>query len=371
MGLGSVRVYRIYDIAHEVFLDRAFEKLKALRETQHYSLKKPSKDFLFRDAALVLKLNDISLEGYDFQVTVKVWSYGAISFCLNTHVPEAIKKNHLTRWIKDLSLNAEIDSFCQKEIEVFYEILKDDLIKPSLWNQLEEYNIFVANTESEPLSFWKEDNFIYQFLSLEPEIPLSEAMIEPIKDCSLSYGPDDLVVVDWDTSFVYSSDDVSDICDVLELANVQLLELRYFDDLLDKKISGLYRQVIEKRPTIFNSTINLLARDASRLYIEISEVVERIENSLKVIGDIYFARLYRLGIKRLQVTQWQSNVDNKLKNLLDISQMYMGELNNKRSHFMEIVIILLIAIEVVPFVSPYVTKYGGMALGFLRSASPF
>lgn len=369
MNAGKLVIYRIYDLAHEVNFAEASGKLNKLGPTSKYTLKRPSKDFLYGDPPLVLSQGDVLFEGTKAQMITKIWSYGAVSFSLSIDC-EAYSENDedrtkLIQWFSFWCESEAIDHFLKTKIQELLSLLGNSLKKPEVWDQEEDYNIFLANPDYKPKDFWEKDNFVYQFLSKEENIPLSEAMISPIKESSLSYGPNDLVVIDWDSAFVLARTDSEDICDVIELANVQLLELRYFDDLLDKKLSGLYRQVVEKRPSIFNSTIALLARDASQLYLETSEVVERIENSLKVVGDIYFARLYRLSLKRLQVPQWQATVDQKLKNLQDVSQMYMGELHTRRGHFMEIIIIVLIAIEVVPFLYPIVMKYLELALSQL------
>lgn len=354
MNAGTLKIFRVFDFAHEVKIEEAEEKLKHVGPTSKYKLKKESKDFLIGDPPLVLTLGQAQVDNASCNVLIKIWSYGAVSFCLSFECDQINDKEELIRWIKSWSDNKAIESFCNAKISELSRLLGSTLKNPITWNQEEDYSIFIANHLFQKKDYWEKDNFVYQLLTMENEVALSEEMIAPIKKSSLSYGPNDLVVIDWDNAFVLSSEDAEDICDVIELANVQLLELRFFDDLLDKKLSGLYRQVVERRPTVFNSTISLLARDASQLYLETSEVVERIENSLKIVGDIYFARIYRLSLSRLQVPQWQGTVDQKLKNLLDVSQMYMGELHAKRSHFMEVVIIILIAIEVIPFLYPHV-----------------
>lgn len=354
--LGSLRIYRIYDLGYEINLKEAFEKLSVVGPTNPFNLKKQTKNFLFSDPPLVINLGEITVNGANVSLMGKLWNYGAASLEFRIESPQKMERSHLVKWMKDWSTEPALDELGQLRVDQLIKLLGRGIVKPELWNQYEDYIIFVANPECQSLDFWKENNFVYHFIGLESQLVLSDAMIEPVKESALSYSTNDLVVVDWDSGFVYAKEDVDDICDVLELANVQLLELRYYDTLLDAKLSGLYRQVITKKPSIFNRRVELLSKDASSLYIETSEVVERIENSLKIIGDVYFARLYRIALKRLQVPQWQNLVDQKLRNLFDISQMYMGELHTKRSHYMEIIIIILIAIEVVPFLYPYVAK---------------
>ncbi len=80
---------------------------------------------------------------------------------------------------------------------------------------------------------------------------------------------------------------------------------------------------------------------------ESSEIVERIENSLKIIGDFYYAKIYRAAAERFRMNDWKKSVDQKLSNLVEISMLFMNQNNEKKSHLLELIIIFLILIEVV------------------------
>ena len=54
---------------------------------------------------------------------------------------------------------------------------------------------------------------------------------------ALSYTPNDLVVLDWAAGFVADAD-CADTLQVIEFANVQLLEFRHIDDRLDDRLEG-------------------------------------------------------------------------------------------------------------------------------------
>ena len=51
-----------------------------------------------------------------------------------------------------------------------------------------------------------------------------------------SYYTDDLVALTWDRAFIYEPRGDSDVMDVLEVANAQLLEMRYYDELQDDEL---------------------------------------------------------------------------------------------------------------------------------------
>ncbi len=114
-----------------------------------------------------------------------------------------------------------------------------------------------------------------------------------------SYFEDDLVVLTWDRAFVCEPRGDSDVVEVLEMANAQLLEFRYYDELLDDELPRMYDLVEEtQRATSILSArkFSQLARKLYTLVAEVTELTERVDNALQVTEDVYLAR----------VTPWRS-----------------------------------------------------------------
>ena len=65
-------------------------------------------------------------------------------------------------------------------------------------------------------------------LLADEERPLSDGARRDLLRHRFSYYVDDLVVMTWDRAFVYEPRGDSDVIDVLEVANAQLLEMRYY-----------------------------------------------------------------------------------------------------------------------------------------------
>ena len=70
--------------------------------------------------------------------------------------------------------------------------------------------------------------------------PLSDGARADLLRQRFSYYTDDLVVLTWDRAFIYEPRGDSDVADVLEIANAQLLEMRYYDELLDDELPRMY-----------------------------------------------------------------------------------------------------------------------------------
>jgi hypothetical protein len=353
---GSVILYRIFDIGHEIDLKNAQGILSKLGHSEEFRLRRGVKSVVIEEVPLILYLNNIviHLDNRDVNTTVvaKIWNFGALSISFKIDFPQKIAKNEMVHLSSKIYENEGINEISKEKAFHIIENLTTSIKGPKLWDQFEEYVIYIDNeapASEEKINNLINDPFLYQLLLAEPKAQLSRYVKESIKANQLQYSQNDLVVLDWDSAYVISEGDSQDICDVIEFANVQLLELRYYDELLDKKLSALYKEVMLANQSIFNKKYKKLNQEAIQIYLEISEVVERIENSLKVVGDVFYGRVFRSALERFKIKEWKSNVDNKLKNLLDVSHLNNQEIQNKRSQFMEFVIVILIAVEVFPF----------------------
>jgi hypothetical protein len=126
--------------------------------------------------------------------------------------------------------------------------------------------------------------------------------------------------------------------------------MRYYDDLLDEKLNNLYNNVVGGKKGIFSKQYAKFAEEAGQIYIEISEIVENVENSFKVVGDFYLAQIFRASSKRFRFDDWVRSINEKLGNLAEVSKLLHSEVNESRNQIMEITIIALIAVEVVPLI---------------------
>ena len=182
--------------------------------------------------------------------------------------------------------------------------------------------------------------------------PLSAEEREEVLRHRLSYLADDLAIVTWQAAFVYDPDDLQAAVEILEFANSQLLQFRYYDDLLDREMAAIYAQV-EHPPRWFESLsggrYTRAAHHLHSLFIDINEITDRTGNALKIVADIYAARLLQLAARRLGVEAWRQAVDEKLRTLDVIYRFIVEEVNMRRGHTLELTIIAILLFELVLF----------------------
>ncbi len=180
--------------------------------------------------------------------------------------------------------------------------------------------------------------------------PLSEAARRDVLRHRFSYYEDDLVVLTWDRAFIYEPRGDSDVADVIEVANAQLMEMRYYDELLDAELPRMYGHVASAR-----RGLNLLrsrryaglARRLHRLVAEVTELTERVDNALQVTEDVYLARVYAAALDQFRVASVTTAVNRKLTIVRETYTALHDEAAGARAELLEVAIVALIVVEVV------------------------
>ena len=85
----------------------------------------------------------------------------------------------------------------------------------------------------------------------------------------------------------------------------------------------------------------------AELQVDAAVLFEEVNNSLKMLGDQYLARVYRLSSERLHLAEWDASILRKLNTLESMYDKVHDFETNRRMELLEWIIILLIAFEIV------------------------
>jgi hypothetical protein len=178
--------------------------------------------------------------------------------------------------------------------------------------------------------------------------PLSDTEVEEAFRTRLSYYPDDLIVTDWNVAIVIDPEHAAAL-EVLEYLNVQLLELRYFDALLDRQIGDTYGVAAMRahRFPLMNRPYRRVLDELGAIRLDVASMVERLHNAFKLGGDLYLTKLYTRTAVRLGLATWEANVQRKLELLHQRYNVLAERANVARSEVLELTIVVLIVIELV------------------------
>jgi hypothetical protein len=188
---------------------------------------------------------------------------------------------------------------------------------------------------------------------LGDERPVSNHVREDLLKYSLSYYMDDRTILSWDAALIVSPEPARDIIELIEFANIQTLELRYYDRVLTQQMEKMYDEIEAadrlsqfRRLRRYHSIMIGLMETQS----EISDITDKVDNLIKVTEDVYYARVYDAALAVLRIPLWRESVNRRIEIIRQNYMMLSDEVNIQHSNFLELVIIILIAIEIVLFI---------------------
>lgn len=357
MQSGKIYVYRVFDIGKDVNLEKAQRIFESTTIAQRFKLNRSSKAMIINNAPLSITIENSKYDALghilDLEISAKVWHFGAVSISLAFDIPQQLSWTRLIELGNHLENDSNIHSIAQHKTEQICHALDPMRAQNVNWESYEDYILYffkhLEGCEKDGFEVFNKYD-VFRLILSENNEALSEQIKKAILESSFQYSKNDLAVIDWNSALVLEPSGSLDIADVIEFALCQLLEMRYYDDLLDEKMSYLYSE-LESKPSssIFQNNYTRLSKESAKIYLDISDTVESVENSMKVVGDFYLAKIFRTASARFRTNDWLESVNQKLNNLAQISRLFVSESNEKKSQLLEVIIIVLIAIEVIPY----------------------
>jgi hypothetical protein len=358
---GKIFIYRVFDVGPDANLEVIQKKFLAETLPQRFRLNKSSRAMIINNAPLAFNLEGGTHEALgiklDYEAAAKIWHFGAISLCLQLNIPD-VSWNKLIELGSFLENDQRLHDICVNRVKQVLQQIDPSRLPAVHWDTFEDYTLYFFKTlpgiGSNALQIFNNYD-VHRLILTENTETLSEQIKKTIFESAIQYSQNDLAVINWNSALLIEPSGSLDIPDVIEFALCQLLEMRYYDDVLDERLAFLYAELEKKSLSMWETSSEKLSKEAARKYLEISETVESVENSLKVVGDFYLAQIFRAASARFRFNDWRESVDQKLNNLAQISRLLTSELNERRNRLLEIIIIVLIAIELIPFFLKWVS----------------
>jgi hypothetical protein len=349
----EVLCYRIFEVGEAIDLERARQLLS--HESTRLQLTREGSEFIqLANPPLSVEFGACRLQlragPREAKRAVRIFDHGALSVRLELQLDPGTTLEELIPFADELYDSPVLEEAAAVVMRDLRQLIGPAIEDPHLWDKNESYTVIHPRViEGRPLA--KQvlaDPLLPRLLLGETKnVELSENERRDVLSHAFSYTMHDLSVIDWNAAFVYEPDEPSgDVPHLLEIANAQLLEFRYYDDFLDRELTRVYDAAGRRRPGILRSPYKRLLRDLSLTLIELSEFVERVENSLRIVGDTYLAKVYEGAVQQLRIEQWQAQVTRKQGVLNHTYELLRSETDTNRTLTLEIAVVLLIVIEV-------------------------
>lgn len=347
---GNLLLFYAYDVGEEI--DNELVKSKGLLNVNDAYLSSYFKNyhiplsFSMKDEGEEVVLP--AAQGQS-RISSKLYNFGVLSFCYRVPFESTFED------LKTKIIEVE-DYFTQKSDHDAKRVLHDlmpAIRKPRFYNSKSSYLAVHVNpmkgilTPEELKERYGER--IASLLRFEMQ-NLSEYQKKDILASTTGYYGEDMVIIDTDASFVYD-DEYVEALEFFEYANIEKVELQYFDRLLDHKLNYFYSQDSYKVPWVayfplLGERMDLPVSRLVKLRVDISVVTERLENSIKSTGDSFFLTMYSMLVKKMLIKDQRESINRKLNIIKDLYSVYQDRLDTIHEELLTVVIIVLIAVEV-------------------------
>lgn len=287
-------------------------------------------------------------------VETVVFDFGAVA--VTYQIPLSGPFASLARLSELLYDNATLLADSRRLVEELLKTISPAVRQPKISSFYEDYAVFQIRSFDDHGAHARllaeAPTLVAQVLRADEDLR-SEQEVQDALSCQVSYGSDDLTLVDWVAAIVFDSA-ADDTRAVLEYATLQLLELRHLDNQLDSALDRYYDALTRspKGPVSLFTKADDELREIGQLQVESALLFETINNSIKLLGDQYLARLYQQAAKRFHLSAWDKSIQRKLKTLESMYDKMDSALSAARLEFLEWIVIILIGLElIVPFIA--------------------
>lgn len=358
VAAGTATIYRLYEVGYEIHLTRAAELLPSPgvprarpRRGEGAALVTPKPPLLVDLGPMPV---DVAGTEYAGTLSAALFDFGVVSLRLRLEAAPHLSWPEYVRFGSAIHGVAELRSRLDAKLRELLSSLGPAVQRQAIAGVTEDYIVYrlaaLRDATGQAVTPPRLSGDALAALLLNEARELSPAAKRELLPHRFAYTTQDYAVLTWESALVIEPDaEDQDVEYVLEFANAQLLELRVFDAMLDAEIPKMYDRVAAVRRrtvALFRRYRSLLTR-LQTLVADTTEIVERVENALKVTDDVYLARVYSAALKIFRGSAWRRGIDRKLEITRDTYTMLNAESQAARSEVMEFAIILLIMGEIV------------------------
>ena len=343
-----------YDAARAINLNEAERRIQETSERPAIPHKRRAPNYFeFRPPPLRVthKCEPLPVGPFRTAATVDIVLYDFGAIAVNYTIPIEGSLETLLPLSDALYANALLLADSRQRVEALLKVIGETAAFPEIASLVEDYAVFHIQKLLEPLdpSRFCETHgpLIAQILRAE-KMPLSGQEVEDVLAAKMSYGAEDVVIVDWNAAMLVDREG-EDIRAVLHFANVELLEMRHLDQRLDWALDQSWETLSKK----LSRTARKLGRYGTglraiaELQVDNATLFEGVNNALKLLGDEYLARVYRLVSRRFHLDDWDTGILRKLGTLESIYQKRSDQAATRRMEVLEWVIIVLFVFSIV------------------------
>ncbi len=292
------------------------------------------------------------LPGEFFQAEIHHYSYGVACLRLERAFdlgwPDLVALS--TRWVGASAAESAASDLIARHLDS----IRPALLKPHGGFLTEDYTVVRLDPLPAPSGFLTAGELLQSAggaiarIIRGETLPLSPEEQSHILASRLSYYPEDLLVAGWSAAFLYDTAGGADpSLQLIEYANSQLLEFRFYDELLTRTLRDVYRRIDEGTGMLKRWRLAGEAERFNTVRLDVQELTERTDNAAKFLSDMFAARLYQLVAARVGVPDYRRLVDEKLRTAASLYHSMTERIHQSSALLLETTIVVILIIDLI------------------------
>jgi hypothetical protein len=357
---GSLHIHVAYDLGFEIRPSKLLEIVG--RNWKDLAVKfRPVSQSINRSLEPIrIGLQPIEIEIFNrpkaFQVFATFFEVGALSLEFVSSLEGSF--DQLPGYAEELETSPALIAAATKLAEEVFRVIKPAIVNPEFYRNPSSHFVFAIQEMNRTLSFDETRDIlgkeIAKTLKASAE-PIGANETKRTLQQVITYSDNDVVFVS-SISGVIFDEDPDETIDILELANMQILELRFIDSRLDRTLMILYEEETSKREGFFHKFFSIFkqgssdisARRLNMIHLDSLLIAEKVEQSFKLASDNYLAQIHEVAVNAMLLRALSKGIERKLGNLRDIVNDIHGRQSGTRMELLEWIIIILILLGTLP-----------------------
>jgi hypothetical protein len=350
---GTCHPLYVFEIGQSVDLDGCERRIQDTSERLALKQRGRLSHFQYRPPPIRITqpTGQTQLGGYAVAPTVELVLYGFGAMSVSYAIPFAGSLDSLVEMSIGLRARPDLAADARARVTTLVASLGFLISKPKVADIFEDYALFAVQG-IEPARHASqfieaESGTLARILRAERGVLSADEVLDAMQ-ASISFGVGDISIIDYDTGIVLDPEP-EEVRAVLEVANVQLLEMRYLDQELDQALQRSHALLARQggwkslSPRAYAGDL----AEVAELQLDSAMLLERVTNALKFFGEEYPTRIYRLASRRFHLGEWDQGITRKLGTIESLYQKLADRAEGRRMEMLEWVVILLIAIEII------------------------
>ncbi|GEM_PF-1918461 len=353
----TLNLFKFYDLGNPLERSEIIKIINKMNikssnmEKYHFDSDKGEPDYINYPEPITLYMTRKTKKDEEIEIVTKIFNYGALT--LKTELKPKIENiKDIKKFYEEEKIITRIENLFDKIFNLFHQSFSQDNSQKEKYTSKQNFtNLYPVYCISETgynnvkkLIDDNEDEIAGLLLGISDHNNFSEKQINNILKFNTRFYNKDYSIIHWNGTLAIDNEaDYDDLLFIIEIANIQFIKLRAYDDYIGNYLSD-YLDLSKnkfKRGINFLNPVSKMIKNISRIRVELEHITEMMDNFEKFFGKWYMAKIYYLASSAFEIPRWKKIIESRLDTVDDLYTMINNEKNRKKMLFLNFLTLLL------------------------------